>query len=254
MSEEKRTTAAWANYCLEALKSVHPCYERNREIKGRFIEFVREDESGLTISHNFIKIRDNYYYCFALLFTRSPTIRLSHCLMAGSRFDDNRTIWRQFNDDLGLYRGDIGYPSGVWSFGSWRENTIPNLTQGLKIADLYLLPFYRDALRAGKSKLICLFEEARRMIDTIPVGCDVQKIAEKFIDTRIRYEQLQRECYSLDALKLAKGGVAKYEYGPPEPGFRVDDVGLDVIVFSQLEVFLSQRERLSDIVEIARKL
>ncbi len=254
MTEENRTPAAWARNCLNALQELNPSYRKNREVTGRLIEFVREDDSGLTVSHNFIKIRDSYNYSFALLFTTRRTPLLVHCMVAGSRFDHNRTIWRQFLDDLGLSQKDPGYPKGVWSFGPWRSNTMENLRQGLKVPEEHLLPFYRQQLRKGKAALVALFEEAMHMVDRLPTGVS-QADAMMLLDPGgRRAEMYKRECYCLDALKIARGGRCNYECGPPEPGFLVEDVPRDVIVLDQLSVFLQERDLLPDVVDIARKL
>jgi hypothetical protein len=218
------------------------------------MEFVKQDESGLTISHNFIKIRDTYYYSYALLFTQRPTLHLIHALVAGSRFDNNRTIWKQFHDDLNLFRGDDGYPSGVWSFGPWRNNTLENLSKGLMIPDKHLFPVYRQLLANGKATLLALFQEARKMMDGVPSDEGLDAVEQRFSHLRPRYEEFQRECYSLDALSIARGGLLKFGYGPPEPGFRLEDVPLDLIVFTQLSVFFKERDRLDEIIAIAERL
>ena len=254
MSDENRTPSAWAAHCLEVLQTEDPSYRKNREAKGRFMEFVRQDESGLAISHNFIKIRDTYYYSYGLLFTQRPTLQLSHALLAGSRFDHNRTIWRQFYDDLNLSRGDVGFPSGVWSFGAWRNNTLENLSKGLLIPDRHLYPVYREALANGKSRLVALFREAKKMMDQVPPNEDIDAVAQRFSHLRSRHEQFQRECCSLGALSIGRGGLLKFGYGPPEPGFRFEDVPLELIVFSQLSVFFKERDRLDEIISIAERL
>lgn len=126
-AEPDRSPAAWTRECLRILKGINPAYERNREVTGRFIEFIRPDPSGLYLSHNFTRITSSYYLGFALLFTRRRTKVLFHPRVAGSRFDHGRYAASQFHDDLGLQRGQEGYPSGVWSFGPWRSNTLENL-------------------------------------------------------------------------------------------------------------------------------
>jgi len=254
MSHENRTQSAWAKHCLEMLQSQDPSYRKNRETKGRFMEFVRQDESGLTVSHNFIKIRDTYYYSYALLFIQRPSLLLTHALLAGSRFDHNKTITQQFYSDLNIFRGDEGFPSGIWSFGPWRNNTLENLSKGMLIPDKYLFPFYREALAKGKNRLVALFQEARKMMDGIPPTEDLDSAAQRFAHLRPQYDRFQRECHALDALSIARGGLLKYGYGPPEPGFRLEDVPLEVIVFSQLSLFHGERDRLDEIIEIAERL
>ena len=254
MSDENRTQPAWAAHCLEVLQSQDPSYRKNREVKGRFMEFVRQDESGLTVSHNFIKIRDTYYYSYALLFTQRPTQLLTHAFLAGSRFDHNKTIWRQFQSDLGLFRGDDGCPSGIWSFGVWRNNTLENLSKGLLIPDKHLFPVYRESLAKGKARLVALFQEAGKMMHGIPADEDFDSAAERFSHLRPEYERFERECYALDAFSIARGGLLKFGYGPPEPGFCLEDVPLELIVFSQLSVFFKERDRLAEITAIAERL
>jgi hypothetical protein len=254
MTMEKLTQAAWSRNCLELLQEVNPAYRINREMRGRFIELIREDDSGLTISHNFIKIRDIYHYSFALLFTTRQTLLLRHCMLAGSRFDHNRSIWRQFLDDVGLFRTDMGYPPGVWSFGPWRSNTMENLRRGLRVPEEHLLPFYREQLRLGKAALLALFDEAQRIVEKLPSEVTAENAMKILESEGSRIEAYRRECYSLDAFKIAQGGCCKFEYGPPEPGFVIEDVPRDVIVFSQISIFLQERNRLPEFADIARKL
>ena len=254
MTEEKRTPTAWARNCLSILQEINPSYRKNRETKGRFIEFIREDDSGLIISHNFIKIQNDYYYSFALTFLTRPTELLKHCMIIGSRFDHNCTIWRQFLDHMGLFRGDSGYPSAVWSFGPWRKNTIEKLQHGLSIPEDYLLPFYRRTLLEGKNAMVILFEDTRRVLDRIPIDADNESIAELIEPELSQAQNFQRECSSLDGFNIARGGECKYSHGPPEPGFSVKNIPNAAIVGSQFSLFLQERDRLVDIIEIAKGL
>src|SRR3954471_19136222 len=93
--EEERTPIAWRNACLEILRAeVHPAYDWHRAAIGRFTELVRTDSNGLHLSYNFVRIRDEYHLGFALLFSRRVPSTLVTPLVAGSRFDHNRTIGR----------------------------------------------------------------------------------------------------------------------------------------------------------------
>ena len=253
MSEEIRTSKAWADHCLGFLKEIHPDYTRNRAVKGHFIEFTREDESGLTISHNFSHEQNHYNYSFALLFSKRNTQMLEHCFLSGSRFDHNRTIWTLFRD-FGMVRGDGRYPPGVWSSGTWYKNTLENLGPGMAIPDLHLLPLYRAELSAGKDRLIRLFTQAQDMMDQLPPGAGVEEFAAAFPQEMEAVERHPRELHSLTARCIARGGVKDYGYGPPTPGFDLDALPLEMIVASQAQVVLGERDRMGEISDIAKRL
>jgi hypothetical protein len=147
-SKEIRTPKEWTKNCLQMLQKSNPNYRINNNIKGNFIEFLREDDSGMLISTNFYRKRvlgiDTYYLCFALLLTSKNTNRLYHPLIIGSRFDTNRTIWKLFDEDLGLFHTDEKCPKGIWSYGEWRGNTMERLERGLLLPEEYLYPYYRN--------------------------------------------------------------------------------------------------------------
>tara|TARA_R110002072_G_scaffold219815_2_gene377419 strand:- start:2588 stop:3439 length:852 start_codon:yes stop_codon:yes gene_type:complete len=185
-SPEKRTPSLWAKNCLAALKGIDPSYERNRLVKGRFIEFVRQLPNGLYVSHNFLRTRDTYHLCFALLFSKRLAETLVSPLAAGARFDHNRTIWRQFCDDLGLHRTNEDCtrrpPSGVWSFGEWRRNTPGLVERGLGVSEEHLLPHYLKAIRAAAPSLVRLLERA---VDLVP-GMEVRLAEGNTVTDQIR--------------------------------------------------------------------
>lgn len=254
MSDEKKTPTAWSAHCLEFLQEIHPGYSKNREVKDVFIEFTREDDSGLIISHNFFRHLDTYYYSFALLFSKRPTVPLDHCLLSGSRFDRNRTISRQFAD-FGLKRGDPGYPGGVWSSGVWFKNTLGNLKPGMAIPETHLLPRYRAELKSGKERLVRLYERAGEMLESLPAGADVTGFETTYPEAMATIWDLRRrEHYSLSAREIARGRDQSGGDAPSLTGFKVENLSLDEVVCDQAEVFLGERERMGEIVEIARRL
>ena len=179
---------------------------------------------------------------------------LNHVLLCGSRFDHNRTIWRQLLDDLGVFHRDPGAPAGVWSFGAWKDNTMEQLQTGLAVPEEVLLPYYRKALGDGKDALTRLLQRARALIEPIPPGATEEEAAVLLADEIALVERYRRECFGLDALRIARGGECEYGYGPPRPGFMVESVPHEAIVASQLDVFLQERGRLDEVIDIARRL
>jgi hypothetical protein len=254
MATEENTQKQWRDQCLITLQSLNSSYRINRNIKGRFMEFVRTDESGMLFSHNFIKIRDSYYYSAGLLLDEQPTTLLNHCLLIGSRFDHNRTIWRQYHDDLGLRRGDPGCPSGIWSFGPWRSNTMSLLPRGMEVVETHLLPFYHQVARNGKMHLAGVLRAADEMLGGIPPNASEEDVRSIFSEHMGKVKALDRELHSIDGLALAVGGQQRYRYGPPEPGFDVLGIPPELIVLYQLPVFFNARDRLKSILKITQAL
>lgn len=253
---DKRTPASWTRNCLAILTEMNPGYCKNREVKGRFIEFVRELESGLLVSYNFIKIRDHYHLSFALLFTAKPTTVLYHPLMAGSRFDHNMTIWKQFNDHLGLFHTDPACPRGRWSFGPWRKNTMERLETGLRLPEEFLLPHYLGELRKRKSRLVALFQCAHELLDDIDISLDMDleaRTSATGADAANLRDYTQHTAV-LDARAIALGGQCWYGFGPVTNTFRVSDVPIEAIILCGLEVFLPERDRLLSLAGIASRL
>jgi hypothetical protein len=250
----ERTPAAWTKECLGILQRIDPAYRRNREATGRFIEFVRPDPSGLLVSQNFIRTLDSYHLCFALSFTAQRSFQLYTPLFAGSRFDHGRTIWRQFVDDVGVRRGEPGHPSGVWSFGPWRSNTMENLAKGFQVNEEFLRPFYRQALGAGKDRLVALFEAARRLVPALDPSLPAAALAASVGIDPALVERHPLGTASLDALKVARGGSWYVGFGPRTHTVNLDEIAPEVVVVQFAEAFLRERERLDEIVSIARAL
>jgi hypothetical protein len=254
MATEEKTQKQWRDQCLITLQSLNSSYCINRNIKGRFMEFVRTDESGILFSHNFIKIRDSYYYSAGLLLDAQSTTLLNHCLLIGSRFDHNRTIWRQYHDDLGLRRGEPGCPSGIWSFGPWRSNTMSLLSRGMEVVETHLLPFYRQVAKDGKIRLANVLSVADQILSSIAPDASEEDVRSLFSEQLKQVKELDRELHSIDGLALAVGGRQRYWYGPPEPGFDVLGIPPALIVLYQLPVFFNARVRLKSIIEITNAL
>jgi hypothetical protein len=249
------TPAAWTTECLSILKSIHPEYRRNRHASGPFIEFVRPDPSGLFISQSFFRKRDDYYLCVALLFSeRCPSPSLFHPLYAGSRFDHNRTVWCQFNDDFGLKRGDSGYPSGVWSFGPWRSNTLENLARGFAINEEHLIPRYREALHAGKSRLIRIFDAARQIVPALDPNLPISAQAPRFGFAPDAVESYPLRSARVEAFKLARGGHCYVGFGPYTNTVDLDSIPPELTVLHAANAFLTDSERLDEMVAISRAL
>jgi hypothetical protein len=255
--EAERTPIAWRNACLDILRAeVHPAYDWNREATGRFIELARTDTNGLHVSYNFVRIRDEYYLGFALLFSRRLSSTLATPLLAGSRFDHNRTIGHLFSEDFGLSRGDAMYPPGVWSHNKWHSNTLALLVDGLQIPERHLYPRYLDALRAGKARIAALFERAAQICDQFDsesvtdeerrfarageIGLDIQSLG------------LLRTATFCDAFRLA-GAALSPRYGSPVP-VDFSRMSLDSIVANHLPDFYAERDQLLEYAKTARAL
>lgn len=251
----EHTPAAWTRECLSLLQRLHPDYRRNRNATGRFIEFVRPDSSGLYISQNFLRVRDDYYLCVALLFSeRVSSSRLFDPLFAGSRFDHNCTIWRQFSDDFGLSRGDAKYPSGVWSFGPWHSNTLENLARGFAINEETLIPLYRQALHAGKSRLIPLFEAARRIIPALDSNLPIESQAPHFNVDPMALASYPLVSARLTAFTLARGGHCYAGFGPQTKTIDLASIAPELTVLHFAENFLANADRLDQMLSICREL
>jgi len=254
--KEKRTLANWASSCLQILHAINIEYSRNPCVKGRFIEFIRVDDAGLYVSHSFVKIRDCYYLSFALLFSKSDSARTNHPLMAGSRFDHNYTIYRQFEQELGLTRVNPKWPKGIWSFAVWRKNTMDDLRVGLTLPEIHLYPHYRMMLAKGKKRLISLFRRAAQILGKGELSGDIS--LDEFSDIMKcnpnKIIKTRNEAIALDAGKIAVGGDCHYELNPFSGTFFCDDVSFDSIIFNNWDVFYLEKSRIEDIILIVESL
>lgn len=267
---EKRIPKEWINNCLQILKEANSNYRLNKNVKGTYIEFIREDYSGIFISVNFFRKRvigqDTYYLCFGLSLTSKDTIFLDHPLLAGSRFDSNSTIWSLFSEHLGISPQDEGYPKGVWSSGKWRSNTMELLKRGLIIPEEYLLPHYQNVLKSGKERLLILFKRAAEIVPKISIEepFNLRKHIESQLDIIPQAKSIgidpvlvlahRDKSNVLSLFNIAKGGECWYGFGPKENTFDVDSVPIDAIIMNSIGVFLLEKDRLTDIVSIIQKI
>lgn len=250
----ERTPSAWARECLAILQQIDPGYRKNRGVSGRFMEFVRPDPSGLLVSQNFLRVREDYYLSYALTFTELPlTVRLHHPLIAGARFE-NSGVWRQWSDDFGMRRGDPGYPSGLWSFGPWRSNTLENIAKGFALNDQFMYPRYRQALAEGKAHLVTLFDAAQRIIAQLDPSIPVAQQATRFgVDPGVlaAYPLVSS---ALDAFTIARQGQCYAGFGPATNTVDLASIAPEVMVLHFANEFLLVRERLSEIQATAKAL
>jgi len=250
----KRTPAAWTRLCLELLQEIHPGYARNRDVKGRFIEFIRPDPSGLWISHNFIRIGGCYYLCFALTLTTRLHEGLYHPLFAGCRFDHNRTIHRQVFCDLGLVRGAARYPDRLWSSGEWRSNTLDYVQRAFAVSEEHLLPFYRDGLRAGKQRLLEFFQAAQRLIPRLDPAASVSAQARNLGVDPATLASFPLRSARLDALAVARGGHCYAGVGPDSNTVDMSTISPEVLALHFASELAGEKERLSELVAIVAAL
>lgn len=251
--KEERTPSEWKKRCLGILQEINPGYRVNKDAKGRFIEFIRNDDTGAFVSLNFLRVRDTYHLCFAISLTTKLISPLYHPLLAGSRFDNNATICRRFLSDLGLTHTDEKCPKGIWSSGEWRSNTLERLKRGFQLPEEYLYPYYRSKLHEGKASLLQLIKRAEEIVTHLDIN---KPLDQQMKDMGIDKEQVDSyiaEARVLDMLKIAKGGECWYGYGPYENTFKVSEVPIDSIIMNYLEVFISEKDRLSEIIEIVEK-
>jgi len=262
-ANEKRTTAAWRKAVHSILRrEVHPDYEVNRAVRGRFVEFTRRvDVSGILASYSFVRVRDCYYSSFAVTLGLWSYPVLRTPFMAGSRFDSNRTIHQLFDQDFGVRRGAEGFPpSGVWSFGEWRNNTLELLEDRLAAAETHLLPRYLAALRSVRPRLVEFVELGAELCDTfdgppLRFGSDhrallLERAADSGCDPAV-VECMQRVRLA-DALRIG-GALPCCVYGSPAA---IDAARLDLrsVAFSQLVHFFEHRDDLSGFVSTLRTL
>lgn len=263
---ENRTPKEWINNCLQILKEINPNYRLNKNVKGTFIEFIREDYSGIFISVNFYRKRvfgeDTYHLCFGLSLTSKDTFFLEHPLLAGSRFDTNDTIWSLLSKHLRIFPGDKRYPKGVWSIGEWQSNTMELLKMGLAIPEEYLLPFYQNILKGGKERLLNLFNRAAEIVPKIVVEepFKLKKFVENQVDVMSQVKAIgidpelvlahRNKTNYLTLLNIAKGG----KFGPQQNAFDMDTVPVDAIIMNNIGVFLLEKDRLGEIVNIIEKI
>lgn len=161
----KRTPAEWAKMCLGILQRIHPDYEKNKLIKGTTLEFIRRHESGLHISHNFIRIRTSYRQGFALLFSpRQPWERLHSPFVCGGRFDHNFDVRAAFQRDLGAGR--------ITSSHEWRSNTPRLVEVCFEAAERQLLPHYVAVIARGAEALIRLYTTARDLLEQLELPAE----------------------------------------------------------------------------------
>lgn len=251
--KEGRTPSEWKKQCLGILQRLNPNYSLNKNVKGRFIEFIRNDDTGAFVSLNFLRIRDTYHLCYAISLTTKLVSPLYHPFLAGSRFDNNATICRIFLNDLGLFHIDEKCPKGIWSSGEWRSNTLERLERGFQLPEEYLYPYYRNKLHDGKDMLLQLFKRAEDVIPHLDIN---KQLDQQMKDMGIDKEQVdsyRAEARALDMLKIAKGGECWYGFGPHENTFKVSEVPIDSIIMNYLEVFISEKDRLSEIIKIVER-
>lgn len=263
LPEEKRTPAAWRKEVLAILRrKVHPDYEWNRAVKGRFVEFTRRhDPSGLVLTYSFVRVRDCYYSSYGVALGLWSYPCLVTPFMAGSRIDHNRTIYQLFDQDFGLWRGDLGYPpSGVWSSGEWRNNTLDLLEEQLPAPEAFLLPRYLAAFRAVKDRLVRFVELGCALVERFDgppllFGADhrpmLRERARDFGCDPAVVERMQLVMHP-DALRIG-GALPVAAYGSTE---QLDVAKLDLrsVAFSQLLHFFEQRADLARFLSTLRGL
>lgn len=170
--------AKWAEAFEQTLRRVNPDYRLSKDYRGRLVECVREDGTGLFLSQNCVKIHDNYRHCFALLLTRK---RLSGSLYSplilGSRFDHNSTIAHAYNRDYRTGRKwrvapqewHSEYRATVRGTQQWVETTA-------KSAEQILFPVYLSRLSQGADRVASLLRDAATFIEQWGISKETLKV------------------------------------------------------------------------------
>lgn len=164
---EKLSPADWARAFEESLHRVHPDYRLNKEYRGRLVECIRQDVTGLYLSQNCVNIHDSYRHCFAVLFTRNTrTPALRNPFVFGSQFDHNSTISRAYNTD---YRAGMKWQVAPQEWHSDYRSTLRGAQQWVgttaRSAEQFLRPLYLNRISQGAERIAALFRDGAGFIE-----------------------------------------------------------------------------------------
>ena len=156
LSQTKEVAKEFVAVFEAHLSTIHPAYQRNREVKGIRHEYVREIESGLFSVHSVLCIRGTYYHCFCLSRHHShPGPHLYSPFTVGGRCDHNYSVTRACHRDLGLSPVDPVAPFRMSDSHRFRNGADQIIRRCTTEAESRLLPYYlsvwaetRDALQA----------------------------------------------------------------------------------------------------------
>jgi hypothetical protein len=245
IASTKTARAHFEEAFLEILQArVHPDYQRDRQIKGYFVEFRRSTPEGFFLSYNFVRVKLDYTLSFAVLLSPHQSApRLHSPLTFGSRFDTNRFLSRQYLDDLNVRRGDPDYPPYLWSFGTPRSNTLDIIARAIGAPERQLYPHYLDCIRAGRERLVHLLQTAAVLLDKAKtLSLDAERdspgaVSALGIDqAALRHFGPLLGC-GIGGLQIARGGTHWVGFGPKSNTVDLDQVPVDVLAFLNLRAF-----------------
>ena len=161
----KLSLSDWAQAFQESMQRVHPDYRLNRGFRGRMVECLRQDATGLYLSQNCGNMHGTWRHCFALLLTSKMIGHaLNNPFVIGSRFGYD-TIATTYNTD---------YRAGMkWQVvpDEWRSE-YPSTRHGAqeaesaaRSAEQFLPPVYMRQLASGSERLVSLYRDAVRFIE-----------------------------------------------------------------------------------------
>jgi hypothetical protein len=162
----KLSPRQWAQAFEQTLQRVNPAYRLSKDYCGRLVECVREDEMGLILSQNCVKMYDDYRHCFAVLLTCAKLgPALNSPFVLGSRFDHNSTVAHAYNRDfragskwqVAPMQCQSEYRATLHGTQQWVESTA-------KSAEQFLFPLYVDWLSQGADRVASLFRDAAEFI------------------------------------------------------------------------------------------
>ncbi len=163
----KLTPAKWAEAFEQTLRRVNPDYRLSKDYRGRSVECVREDASGVFLSQNCVELHENYRHCFAVLLTCTKLSPVLYSpLVLGSRFDHNFTIAHAYNRD---YRAGMKWQVAPQEWHSEYRATIRGTQQWVETtarsAEQFLFPLYLSRLSKGAERVASLFRDATLFMD-----------------------------------------------------------------------------------------
>jgi len=165
----------WAKAFEQTLHRVHPEYALSADYRGRDVECLREDATGLYLSQNCTRMHDRYSHCFAVLFTRAKLRPVLHSpLILGSRFDHNSTIAHAYNSD---YREGMKWHVAPQEWHSEYRATLRGTQQWLestaRTAEAFLRPLYLTRLSRGADRFTALLHDAAQFLQQWEVTAQV---------------------------------------------------------------------------------
>ena len=252
--EIKRTKTNFAMQFFELLKNVNPNFVQNKNEKGNFFEFILKDKNNFKISYNIFHKSDDYYLCFAILLTDDYGDNgLHNPFILGSRFDTNKTIYRQIYDDLNITKSDSDYPNQVWSNGQWRSNTFDNISKAISTPIDVLYPHYIKTLYNGRENLINLYAVAMKVINsfTNKIGNDKESLLKACKELGLpteETEKLSSRLHGINAFSIAKSNKYASGFGGNE-FIDLSKTPVEYLIIENIESLYKNKHNLNDVIK-----